>query len=202
MPPALQTLVIGLIYLAGFSGLSLVRRQGFSLRFAAEAGAITAVGVALALAAARPLHPLLFLVLLYLATMRVRLLVDLGTWQSNRGRHERALAVLSWALRLGVDPSGRQLVLINRGVVELRLKQPEVAYLTLREVLPVESSEAGYLGVKSLAAGLYNLGVACRRTGRPAEAERCFRQAMAAFPGSLYAQAAGRALEELSAAGA
>lgn len=201
MPPALQTLAIGLIYLAAFSGLSLARRQGFSPRFAAEAGAITAAGALLALAGA-PLHPLLFLVLLYLATMRVRLLADLGIWRSNRGRHERALAVLGWALRLGADPAGRRIVQVNRGVVELRMKQPEAAYRTLREALGEEPAEARHLGVQVLAAGLYNLGVACRRTSRPAEAERCFRQAMAAFPGSLYAQAAGRALQEMAAAGA
>lgn len=200
MHPALEVLLIGLIYLAGFSGLSFVRRQGFSPRFTLETGAVAAAGILLALAAA-PLHPLLFLVALYLATMRVRLLADLGTWHSNRGRHEQALAVLRLALRLGPDPAGRQIVLINRGVVELRMKQPEAAYLTLREVLGGAASDTRHLGVKYAAAGLYNLGLACRRTGRPAEAERCFRQAMAAFPGSLYARAAGKALEELSAAG-
>jgi tetratricopeptide (TPR) repeat protein len=200
MHPALEVLLIGLIYLAGFSGLSFVRRQGFSLRFTLETGAVAAAGILLALAAV-PLHPLLFLVILYLATMRVRLLADLGTWHSNHGRHERGLAVFRLALSLGPDPAGRQIVLINRGVAELRMKQPEAAYRTLQEVLDGEPADARNLGVKYAAAGLYNLGLACRRTGRPAEAERCFRQAMAMLPGSLYAQAAAKALEELSAAG-
>jgi tetratricopeptide (TPR) repeat protein len=192
MHPALLILLVSLLYLLGFGALSFMRRQGLSTRFAVEGLIITAVGAALTLASV-PVHPLLFIVVLYLVTMRVRLLVDLGNWFTSRGQYGQALDLYRFTLRLGPDVVSRQIVLINRGVTELRMQEPEAARLTLEEALADESVRPG---AKYLAAGYYNLGLACRRTGREAESIRHFNEAIDALPNSVYARAASRALKE------
>jgi tetratricopeptide (TPR) repeat protein len=143
-----------------------------------------------------PLNPILFLLIIYLVTMRVRLLVDLGNFFSARGRYERALALFDLALRLGPDLASRQIVLINRGVTQLRMGQPEAAYFTLKAILLAEEVKAA---ARYLAAGYYNMGVACLRTGRKQEASRHFRQAIEILPGSIYAHAAVEALKRENA---
>jgi tetratricopeptide (TPR) repeat protein len=190
--PSLLILLIGLIYILGFGAVSLVRRQGLSLRFAVEGLIVTAVG-AVSTYAGLSLYPLFFLIVLYLITMRVRLLVDLGNWFASRRQHQRALSLYRFALRLWPDAVGRQIVLINRGVSELGMREPEAAYRTFGEALACENVR---LGAKYLSAGYYNLGLACRRTGREAEAVRHFNEAIDAFPHSIYGVAARRALEE------
>jgi tetratricopeptide (TPR) repeat protein len=54
-------------------------------------------------------------------------------------------------------------------------------------------------GAKYLAAGYYNLGLACRRTGRDAEAIRRFNEAIDALPTSIYAHGARQALKRTTA---
>lgn len=184
--------LIGLLYLLGFGGLSLVRGQGLSARFAIEGLIITSIGSGLRFASV-PLHPLVFFIILYLFTMRVRLLVDLANWLSARGRCDPALRVCGLALRLGPDIASRRLVLINCGVAQLRQRNPEAAYETLTEAL---ADEDGQMGAKHLAASYYNLGLACRRSGREAEAVRRFNEAVDAWPGSIYGQAAEKELEK------
>jgi tetratricopeptide (TPR) repeat protein len=193
MHPSLLILLVGLLYLLSFGALSFMRRQGLSTRFAVEGLIVIAIGAVLVLVSV-PLHPLLFLVLLYLITMRVRLLVDLGNWLTSRGRHSQALSLYRLAIRLGPDVVSRQIVLINRGVTQLRMQEPEAAYSTLEEAL-VEEEETK-VGAKYLAAGYYNLGLACRHTSRDAEAIRRFNEAIDAWPNSVYAHAARQALKK------
>jgi len=190
--PSLLILLIGLLYILSFGALSLLRRQGLSFRFAAEGVVITVAG-ALLTYFSLPLPPLLVLIVLYLVTMRVRLLVDLGNWFTSRRQYRQALAVYRVAARLWPDLAGRQIVLINRGVAELGMREPEIAYRTLTEAL---ADEEVRLGAKYLSAGYYNLGLACRRTGREQEAVRRFNEAIDALPHSLYAYAAQQALKE------
>ena len=190
--PSLLILLVGLLFTLAFGGLSLLRRQGLSMRFAAEGLFVTLVGAALVYLAV-PLHPLLFVVILYLVTVRVRLLVDLGNWFTARGRPERALDVYRFALRLWPDAISRQIVEINRGVAQLKLGRPEDAYRTLQEALARERARTG---AQHIAAGYYNLGLACRRTDRDAEAIRRFNEAIEAQPYSIYARAAQRELAE------
>jgi tetratricopeptide (TPR) repeat protein len=191
MHPSLLILLVGVLYILGFGALSFVRRQGLSGRFLIEGLILTVAGVALTLVSI-PLHPVLFLAIIYLVTMRVRLLVDLGNLFTNRQQYERALALFRLALRLWPDPIGRQIVLINQGVTQLRMQEPGAAYLTLNEAL---ASEETRQGAKYLAAGYYNLGLACRRTGREAEAIRRFNQAIDTLPSSIYAHGARQALK-------
>jgi len=141
-------------------------------------------------------HPILFLVILYLMTMRVRLLVDLSNVLTGRKRFRPALALHGFALRLGPDAASRQIALISRGVTQLRMGDPQAAYFTLKGVLLDEPVK---LAVREQAAGYYNLGVACERTARPQEAERCFRQAIEAMPSSIYALGADKALKRAAA---
>ena len=54
-------------------------------------------------------------------------------------------------------------MLINQGVAQLRNDNPEAAYHTLKEAL---ADQEGQVGAQHLAANCYNLGLACRRSGR------------------------------------
>lgn len=184
--------LIGLLYLLGFGALSYVRGQGLSVRFAIEGLIVTGIGAVLRFASV-PVHPVLFLIVLYLITMRVRLLVDVGNWFSARGKLKEALASYRLALRVGPDVASRQLVLINRGVAQLRGQDPDGAYVTLSEAL---MGCDGQMGATHWAACYYNLGLACRRTGREAEAIRRFNEAVDAWPDSVFGRAATRALEK------
>jgi tetratricopeptide (TPR) repeat protein len=192
MHPSLLIILIGLLYILGFGALSFMRRQGLSARFAIEGLIITATSAILILASV-PLSPIFFIIILYLVTMRVRLLVDLGNWLTSQGQIERALHIYRFAMRLGPDQSGRQIVLINHGVALLRKQDPEEAYLTLEAALIDERIRAG---AKYLAAGYYNLGLACLRTSRDAEATRRFNEAIDTLPTSIYAHGAKQALNK------
>jgi tetratricopeptide (TPR) repeat protein len=184
--------IVGLVYLLGFGAMSYVRGQGLSARFAIEGLVITTVGFALK-SAGLPIHPVAFLGVLYLFTMRARLLVDVGNWFTTRRHFETATALYRLALRIGPDATSRRIVLINRGVAELRNQDPEAAYLTLKDAL---ADEDGHIGSKHLAASYYNLGLACRRSGREAEAVRRFNEAINAWPGSIYGHAAQQELDK------
>jgi tetratricopeptide (TPR) repeat protein len=191
MHPSLLILLTSLLYLLGFGVLSFMRRQGLSTRFAVEGLVIAVIGTLLPLVSV-PIHPVLFLVVIYLLTMRVRLLVDLGNWFTSKGQFGRALDVYRFALRLGPDTVSRQIALINRGVTQLHMQDPEAAYLTLQDALADEQLRPG---AKYLAAGYYNLGLACRRTGREAEAICRFNEAIDSLPTSIYAHGARQALK-------
>lgn len=189
--PWLATLLVGALFLATFTGLTLLRRQRPSVRFLVEGGILTAAAVVLCVFVG-PVHPILFLVVLYLVTMRVRLLVDLSNVLAGRKRFRAALAVTGFGLRLGPDPVSRQVALISRGVTQLRMGEPQAAYFTLKGVLVDEAVKPA---ARDQAAGFYNLGVACERTNRPQEADRCFRAAIEAMPSSIYALGAEKALK-------
>ena len=191
MPSALLILLVGLLYIFGFGALSYMSREGLSLRFAFEGLILTAAAIALSVVLS--VNALIFLLVLYLVTMRVRLLVDLANWFSSRGQHRRALELYQLALRLGPDMAGRQIVLINCGVAQLRMQESEAARLTLEQALAVEAARPG---AKYLAAGYYNLGLACRRTGYEAEAIGYYNKAIETLPSSLYARAAELELEK------
>jgi tetratricopeptide (TPR) repeat protein len=191
LPAWLTTLLIGVLFLGCFTGLAALRRQKPSIRFLVEGGMLTAAAVALCVFV-EPIYPILFLVILYLVTMRVRLLVDLSNVLTSRRRFRAALAVQGFAMRLGPDLASRQIALISRGVTQLRIGEPQAAYFTLKGVLLEGQIK---LAVREQAAGYYNLGVACERTARPQEAERCFRAAIEALPSSIYALGADKALK-------
>jgi tetratricopeptide (TPR) repeat protein len=192
MNPTLTILLIGILYVLGFFGLTAIRRQGLSTRFAIEGLMITAIAAVIT-ATVSPVNPFVFLIIIYLLTMRVRLLIDLGNWFTSRQKHNRALALFDLALRIGPDATSGQIVLINRGVTLLHMQKPEEAYITLKEALADVKLKPG---AKYLSAGFYNMGLACRRTGREAEAIQHFNEAINELPNSIYAFGAKQALKK------
>lgn len=191
MHPSLLTLLVGLLYILGFDILSFIRRQGISARFTIEGLLITAIFAAIVYVS--PVNLLIFLIILYLITMRVRILVDLASWLTSRKRYGQALNTYSFALRLGLDNATRIITLINRGVTQLKMGEPEAAFNSLEEAM---SDQTIQLGAKYQSAGFYNLGLACRRTGREARAIRHFNEAIDTLPTSIYAHGARQALKE------
>lgn len=194
MNPHLLILTIGLFFVVLFGGLSFIRREGLSTQFAFEVLGLTALMEAFALGTGLIIHPLFYLLVIYLLTMRVRLLVDVANFLSNRGRQRDALNLLQFALRLFPDKTARFVVLVNMGIVQLRRKNPESAQDLFTQVL--DESKDGGLGIKYEAACRYNLGLAYQRLGKDVLAVREFNEAMVIFPTSIYSKAAEKALEK------
>ncbi len=189
-------LFVGVAYVVVFGGISLLRREGLSLRFAIEALLITGLVSGYCAMTGTSVHPVLFLLVLYLLTMRVRLLVDLGTWFARSGRFSTAESVFRLAARLWPDQASALIVLVNRGTALLQAGRLDEAVGMLKSVL--EKSEQGYLGVKYEAAAHYNLGVAYLRGQQEANAIIEFNAVLDTWPGSKYANHAAAALEKHS----
>lgn len=194
MAPHLLIGLIGLLYVVFFGALSFMRREGISLRFTLEGLLITIVGAGLAAWLGSVVNPVFFIVLLYLITMRVRLLVDLGNLLARQHNHAAAARIYALARRAWPDDSGRLLVQLNEGVLALKSGQLEEAVTTFRQVLAAATS--GYLGLKSQAAGHYNLGVAYQRQGLEAQATLEFNRVLDTLPVTEYARYARIALEK------
>lgn len=194
MNPHLMIVIVGLFYIVLFGGMSLLRREGLSNQFAFEVLAITALVLIISLLTGITVHPVLFLILIYLISMRARILVDLANLLSARGRQRDAIRLLQLALRLYPDQSTRLIILVNMGVVQLRRQNPESAQALFEMVL--QEAESGHLGHKYEAGCHYNLALALQRQGKEAEAVRQFNATIDAFPNSVYAKASERALEQ------
>jgi tetratricopeptide (TPR) repeat protein len=194
MHPILIILIVGILYILIFGGISLIRREGLSSQFALEALGFTVLVALASLATGTPVDPLIFLIFLYLLTMRARLLVDLANIFSNRGRQRDAINLLQLAMRLFPDRSTRLVCLVNMGIVQLRRKNPQSAVEIFESVL--KEADQGSLGLKYEAACRYNLGLALLQTGNEAGAVRQFNEAIATFPTSIYSRAATIALEK------
>jgi Tfp pilus assembly protein PilF len=131
-------------------------------------------------------------VLIYVLTMRARLLVDLGNTLSARRNYRGALSVLHLAQRLSTDPISQTLIHINTGVVLIRQKRFEEAVQLLSSTL--QGIPEGRGGPKYEAACRYNLGLAHLRTGQESEASEQFNAVIELLPNSLYARGAQAAL--------
>ncbi len=185
--PLLLVLLVGLLYVFLFGGLSLLRREGLSNQFAYEGIGVTGFILAVMYLGNFVIHPIYFLILLYLITMRVRLLVGLGNHFSIRGRYRDALAIYNSALQLFPDQAARLIALINVGAAYLNYQQPERTIEVLEEVKAQISQR---LGPKYVASCYYNLGMAYRRVGRRDDALRQFREVEEVLPFSKYARLA------------
>ena len=195
MESPVPILLAGFIYVILFGGLSWLRREGLSVRFAVEAVLITLSVAGLGALSSVLIHPVLFLALLYLLTMRVRLLVDVGNLFAQRCQMTRADRLYTLATRLWPDASGRLIVQINQGVSLLQRGELDEAIGLLKEVL--QKSTHGYLGVKQEAAAHYNLGVAYRRKQLEAQAIVEFNTVLETWPASEYARRAEAALQQV-----
>jgi tetratricopeptide (TPR) repeat protein len=181
-----------LIFALGFGVLTWLRGEGLPGRFAWEVLGLTAVILSLSWVARVPVHPVLFLVVIYLLTMRARLLVDLANALSARRKYEAALSVLGVAQRVASDPISQTLVQISIGVVWIRQKRFEEAVQLLSSTL--QGIPAGRGGPKYEAACRYNLGLAHLRAEQESKAVEQFNAVIELLPNSLYAHGAQAAL--------
>ena len=192
MNPYVLTATIGILYIVMFGGLTVLRREGLSTQLAIEVLGITAITELVLFAFQAPFSPVWFLILIYLVSMRIRLLVDVANFLSSRGRQGNAIKLLQLSLRLLPDRISRLIVYVNMGIVQIRRKNPASAIELFELVL--EESQNGGLSIKYEAACRYNYGVALLRQGNDAQAVREFNEVSIVYPNSIYSRAAEIAL--------
>jgi tetratricopeptide (TPR) repeat protein len=191
----LLVILVGLFYILAVGGVSLIRREGLSGQIALEALAIIVLAVFIGSATGAAIDPIILFILLYLITMRGRLLTDLANLLFKRRGYASAEPLYRLALRLRPDHTSRFAVLVNWGIARLQTGDLEGAISTLQNVLE-SASEQGGLGHKYEAACRYNLAVAYRRAGDEVKALLQFNQVIDLFPASVFGQAAERALKK------
>ncbi len=193
LDPNLLLLLTACLFILVFGGLSLIRREGLSVQFVVEAVVLTALCIGGAWLAGIGLSPFVLLILLYLVTMRSRLVVDLANLLARRGQYAPAFRLYRLGLAWWPDFPSRLIVLANQGAAELHSGQVEAAIRTLEGLL--EADKRSSLGLKYEAAVRYNLGYAYEQRGEDAKAVAQYNEAIDLLPGSLYAQAAQAALK-------
>jgi len=187
-------LIEGFLFIVLFGVISLLKREGLSSRFAVEGGIFTLVVSGLTALTGIQTHPVLFLVLIYLLTIRVRILVDAGNIFAKRGQFEQADRLYHLAVKLWPDATNDLIIQVNQGTSLLQQKKLDEAIAIFTAVL--QQAEQGYLGVKYEAATHYNLGVAYLRKNMDARASIAFNAAIDTWPASEYARRAEVALEK------
>lgn len=193
LDPTLLLLLVGSLFVLVFGGIGYLRREGLSVQFALEAIGLTVVMVGGAWLLNVQLNPFLFLMVLYLVTMRSRLTVDVANLLARRGNRDLALRLYRLSLAWWPDAASRLIVLTNKGAAELYSGQVDDAIQTLESVLVIE--ERPRLGIKYEAACHYNLGYAYERKGEDAKAVVQYNETIDLLPGSVYGQAAEAALK-------
>jgi len=187
-------LLEGFSYVVLFGAVSLLKREGLSRSFAFEAVIFTSIVSAFTALTGIQTHPVLFLILIYLLTMRVRILVDLGNIFARRGQFELADKLYNLAEGLWPDSTNRLILKVNQGTSLLQQKKLDEAIAMFNEVL--EHADHGYLGVKYEAATHYNMGVAYLRKNMDARASIAFNTVVDTWPASEYARRAEVALQK------
>jgi tetratricopeptide (TPR) repeat protein len=183
------------LYVVVFGGLSLLRREGLSMRFALEAIGLTTVVSLLAWALGVTVHPVIFLFFLYLITMRVRMLVDLGNALARRKNFSAAEKVYQFAGKVWPDSSNRLILEVNQSTSLLQQGALDEAIQAFKTLLT--QSNQGYLGIRYESAAHYNLGIAYLRKGLESQAVIEFNTVLDIWPASEYARAASNALARL-----
>lgn len=195
MNPQLIVVLVGLFYILIVGGMSLLRREGLSMQLALEALLVIALAVFLGSVTGTAVDPIILFILLYLITMRARLLTDLANLLFKRWGYEVAASLYRLALRLFPDRTARYIVLINWGVARLQVGNVEGAIDILQDVL-ASAQEHGGLGHKYEAACCYNLALAYRKAGEDVKAVLQLNKVIELFPASVYSQAAERLLKQ------
>ena len=187
--------LIGLLYIVVFGVMALLRREGLSIRFAVEAVVLTAIVVILVWLTRIQIHPVLFLLLLYVITLRVRILVDLANVFARRGNFVQAERIYNFAYHVGPDQTSDLIIKVNHAIMLLQKNQVNESISMFTEVVSQANQE--YLGVKYEAAAHFNLGVAYLRNNNASMATVEFNAVLDTWPASLYARRAQEALERL-----
>jgi tetratricopeptide (TPR) repeat protein len=194
--PQLLAILVGLFYILIVGGLSLLRREGLSAQFALEALAVIAVAVATGLATGSTISPILLFVLLYLVTMRARLLTDLANLVFRHWGYGAAEPLYRLALGLRPERTSRLIACINWGTARLKSGDVEGAITVFNEVLASANKDGG-LGPKYEAACRFNLAVAHRKAGDDVKAMLQFNKVIDESPGSAYSRAAEQTLKKM-----
>ena len=187
-------LLIGLSYVVLLGLLSLMRREGFSWRVTLEATIITLAFSGLTELTGWVIDPVIFLVILYLITMRVRLCIDVGNLFARQKKSTTAERLYILAAKLGPDGATRLLIEINLGTLRVQQGSIEEAIEMFKNVL--DKASQGHLGVKYEAATHYNLGQAYRRKNMEAQAIVEFNAVIDTWAGSEYARRAALILDQ------
>ncbi|HOG48247.1 MAG TPA: tetratricopeptide repeat protein [Anaerolineae bacterium] len=192
MDPYLVLALVLLLFAAAAAGPSLLGRERLAWSCAGE---ILLWGILLLAAAwaVRLPSPFVYLVALYLVTMRARLLVDAANLIAAR-RHPLAFALYTLALHVALNPLDRASVQINRGAALLHSGRAAEAVAELERVLACQR-----LGPRLEAAVRCNLGLAYLQQGDLQSSRAELQQAAAALPSSVYGQRARVALQRLEA---
>jgi tetratricopeptide (TPR) repeat protein len=189
-------LFMGFSYTVLFGLLSFLRREGLSAQFAVEALAITLIATALSAFFRGSIHPALFLLVLYLITMRIRILVEAANFFARTGRFSQAELIYHLGERLLPDRTNRLIVQINYGTLRLQQGMLDEAISVFKETLT--NAGHGGLGIKYEAAAHYNLGVAYLRKDLGAKAQDEFHSVLETWPISEYGRRAEAALKKSS----
>ena len=184
--------LIGLLYIVVFGGMALFRRESLSIRFAVESVCLTAIAVILVWLTPIQIHPVWFLLLLYLITLRVRILVDLANVFARRGNYVQAERIYDLASHLWPDQTNDLIIKVNHAILLLQKNQLNDSISLFIDVL--SQANQGYLGVKYEAAAHFNLGVAYLRSNNSSMATVEFNSVLDTWPASLYARRAQEAL--------
>ncbi len=126
--------------------------------------------------------------------MRVRILVDVAIFFARRGNFSIADRIYQLAEKIWPDATGRMIIAVNQGVMEITRKNFDKAILIIRNVLAAK--ENGHLGIKHEAAAHYNLGVAYLKKEMSPQATNEFRTVLDIWPTSVYARRAEAALNK------
>jgi tetratricopeptide (TPR) repeat protein len=189
----LLLLLIASLYILAFGLLGFVRREGLSAQFALEGAVLTAVLVGGSWLLGSPLNPFVFLILLYLVTMRSRIAVDAANFLMRRKYQKSAFRIYELALAWWPDAGSRLIILANQGAAQLHTGKVKAAIETLEGALAED--ERPRLGPKYEAACHYNLGYAYEQVGEESKAIAQYNEAVDLLPGSLYARAAEAAIK-------
>ena len=161
-------LLVGLVYAVFIGGLSLLKREPLSAQFALETMLVTGLVSGLSALTGSKVDPVIFVIVLYLVTMRVRLLVDLGNIFAQRKKFNISGWLYTLALKLWPDQTGRVIVRLNQGTSAIQQNMLEEAIDIFKDLLQISSQ--GPIGVKYEAAIHYNLGIAYHRKQMDAQA--------------------------------
>lgn len=194
MDMPLFLLLEGILFIVVFQGMNLLRQEGFSNRSALEVLVLTVLAAGLAWLTGFVISPILLLAVIYLVSMRTRLLVDLANLFARQNQFAQAELFYTWAERLGPDPAGRGIVALNRAAALLFQGKLEQAGVGFKAILG--NARQNHLGNKYQAAAHYNLGVIYRKQGDEAQAHTEFDQIIDLLPVSEYGRMARIALRK------
>jgi len=195
MSNAFVILLVGFLFTLFFGGLTFIRREGLSLRFATESIVITLLFAGLSFFLNLQIEPILFLLLVYIITMRVRILVDFANTLARRKNFPLASQLYQIARKVWPDRTNSLIIDVNQGTALIQQEKIDEAISLLKTVLA--QSEQGFLGIKYETATHYNLGVAFQKKNLPALAEKEFEEVIEIWPGSVYARFADSAIKRI-----